>query len=178
VTYLRRYAVATCCLIVGDEDTDGEEDRVARSKPTEPAKYSYADRAERIAVAKSVVAAASPAKPSREPYGPPKASEGVGKKWPDTGTDIVTAEKVVDRGTGVNAVLCSHPSHGRQWVSVPDSMITKVRLDKPIELSWEWNKEGFFVAKSVNEVPAKAKRDDPKAKPVYDMPITDDDLKF
>lgn len=178
VTYLRRYAVATCCLIVGDEDTDGEEDRVARSKPTEPAKYSYADRAERIAVAKSVVTAASPAKPSREPYGPPKASEGIVKKWPDTGTDIVTAEKVVDRGTGVNAVLCTHPSHGRQWVSVPDSMVTKVRLDKPIELSWEWNKEGFFMATNVGEVPAKAKRDDPKAKPVYDMPITDDDLKF
>jgi hypothetical protein len=174
VTYLRRYAIATCCLIVGDEDTDGEEDRLARTKPSEPTKYSYSDRAERIATAKAVVAAASPSKPSS----PPKASEGIAKKWPDTGTDIVTAEKVVDRGTGTNAVLCSHPSNGRQWVSVPDSMITKVRLDKPIELSWEWNKEGFFVATSVGEVPAKPKRDEAKAKPVYDMPITDDDLKF
>jgi phage recombination protein Bet len=98
---------------------------------------------------------ASSAKP-RKGKAPAKASEGHLRKWPETGTDVVVAEKVVDRGNSISAVLCSHATDGRQWVSVGPDLIASVKLDVPLEMDWQWDKAGFFRATRIKPAPAPA----------------------
>lgn len=109
-------------------------------------------------------AAVEPAKPRKgKPAAPAKASEGHLPKWPQTGTDVVTAEKVVDRGNNISAVLCMHPTDGRQWVSVGPDLIAAVKLDSPMEMDWQWDKAGFFKAtriKALTPVAASAPSSD------------------
>lgn len=101
---------------------------------------------------------ASSAKPrkSKAPAPPAKANEGHLRKWSETGTDVVVAEKVVDRGNSISAVLCSHATDGRQWVSVGPDLIAAVKLGMPMEMDWQWDKAGFFRATRIKPAPAPA----------------------
>jgi len=177
VSYLRRYALASCCLIVGEDEDDGEADRLERTtRPQETTKYSYPSKTSAPAAAPAPKSA--PAKPAAS--SPPKQTEGHGRKWADQGTDVVAVEKVVDRGNFVSAVLCSHPTQGRQWVSVPDSMLPNVKVGQTMELEWDWDKAGFYVARRVSAPPKPSDllKPTPKPEPKFKAPISEDEVPF
>lgn len=175
-TYMRRYSALSMCGIAGDDD-DAEEDRrdredrrpmaaPVRREPFKPERARGAD-----APAPSV---APPPPPTASPKGPPKAGEGFVKRWTNQGCDAVIAEKVVDRGPGTSAVLFSHATDGRQWVSVPHSMLGAVKLDQACELEWDWNPAGYYEARSITKIERKSMKEPAPAS----KPASDDDVPF
>lgn len=78
------------------------------------------------------------------------------KNWPDEGVAVVMVEKCVVRDAGVTAVLCSHPTAGRQWVSFDYDQLTPVRVGKTMELKWRWLPEGHYSCVIATEAPRLA----------------------
>lgn len=179
VTYLRRYALACATLIVGDEDDDAEADRTSPSREQSP-RYSYAGTrpAKDAPASKPSAAPAAPAAPSKS-VAPAKPHEGIRPKWKPTGTDVVLVDKCVDRGNATTAVLCSHPVDGKQWVCIPDSMLTNVKVGATMELDWEMRDGGkdgpYYVATRVSPPP---KLSDARIATAKIAPVADDDVPF
>jgi len=175
VTYLRRYALACATLIVGDEDDDAEADRTSPSRESAP-RYSYAG----TRPAKDAPAAkpsASPTAPSKA-VTPAKPHEGIRPKWKPTGTDVVLVEKCVDRDANQTAVLCSHPVDGKQWVCVPNTMLTNVKVGATMELDWEMRegKDGpYYVATRISPPPRLSEA---RAAATTRKPIAEEDVPF
>jgi hypothetical protein len=138
VTYLRRYALACATLIVGDEEDDGEADRTAPSRDAAP-RYSSRPAEPRPAKTKPEPVAPAPAR-AVEPI--PAQTGAPARRWKDKGGDVVLVKKCVARGDTQTAVLCSHPVDGTAWVCVPNQMLSAVKLDKTMELDWEWRTDG------------------------------------
>ena len=179
VTYLRRYALACATLIVGDEDDDAEADRTAPSRGSET-RYSYANT--RPAKSAPAAEAPAPAKPTTAPAkttpAPAKPHEGAAKRWKNEGTDVVRVEKLVTRGDTQTAVLCVHAVDGKQWVCVPNQMLSAVKLNETLELDWEWREGGkdggYFLATRTAPPP---KMSDLRAA-VTKTALTDDEVPF
>lgn len=174
-TYMRRYSALSLCGIAGDDD-DAEEDRRDREerKPMAAPVRRDSFKPERARGAEPP--APLPPPPSASPKAPPKAGEGYVKRWKNQGCDAVIAEKVVDRGPGTSAVLFSHATDGRQWVSVPHSMLHAVKLDQACELEWDWNAAGYFEARSISKIERKSMKEPaPVAAP---KAVSDDDMPF
>lgn len=156
VTYLRRYAIASIALLTGDDDTDADEDRIARA-PQPAAKPAQAPA--KPAAAPQPVAAPKPAATASAlfattPVGDAPVKRGVAlKPWGDAGADIVRVERIVDRDNGVSAVLCSHATEGQVWVSVPVHMIGAAKVGKTVDLAWAWNAAGFYEATRLSPAP-------------------------
>jgi hypothetical protein len=175
VSYLRRYSLASMTMIVGEECEDGEFDRVARGNDNRPAPRPEVRSAPAPKPAPAPASAPPPTAAPPLKKAPARPHEGVAKKWPNQGCDAVMPEKVVDRGPGVSAVLFSHATEGRQWVSVPHSMLHAVKLDQLCELEWDWNNAGYFEARSVSKIERKSmKPETPTATPAN----LDDDVPF
>lgn len=141
VTYLRRYALASMCLLTGDDDTDAEEDRQAKqpAKPTRPATRDVFDP--------------TPSTPSADTYSKPAASKAKSSngKWPQVGADVVKPLRVVERENDQYAVLFMHVDAGQAWVCVPKSLIAGVHEGDNVDMHWETNRAGVLVAKSITE---------------------------
>lgn len=141
VTYLRRYQMAAMAMLTGEDDTDAEEDRQSKEPPPKqrPAAPAPASKRDDVFSPQPVGTAA-------------KTKAASSRKWPDSGTDVVVVEKIVDRGD-VLALLCGHATHSTAWISSPKAMAEWVRVDGKIELSWSWNEAGFYEAKDIKEAP-------------------------
>jgi hypothetical protein len=139
VTYLRRYALASMCLLTGDDDTDAEEDRVAKQP-------------QQRAVVRDVFDS-TPVATSKATYDKPKSAKATTEKskWPTSGTDVVKPVKVVNRDGGMWAVLCSHATAGNAWVCVNQALIRGVSEGDNIELTWHTNDAGVIVASEIAE---------------------------
>jgi hypothetical protein len=167
VTYLRRYSIAGMTMIVGEEEDDGEADRVERTtRPSEPTKYSYPAQS-KPQPPKPVIEAAVPASPKKPEAPDMKSSLKDFKKWADKGTDVLLVEKVVERGNNQSAVLCSHATEGRQWVCVPNEMLQAIKVGKALEFDWEWNKSGFYLATRVAPASKPTKSETESSVPLF-----------
>lgn len=135
VTYLRRYAIASMCLLTGDDDTDADEDREARQpqRPEPRQAPAAATAPQRSAAADREALFGSAPKPVQR------------TAWPADGTEVVTMRKVVDRDGGVRAVLCDHPSAGQSWVQFPAELASAAAENKRCELTWEFDDRGGFM---------------------------------
>jgi hypothetical protein len=136
VTYLRRYAIASMCLLTGDDDTDADEDREARQpqRPEPRPAPAPTPAPQRSAAAERDALFGAAPKPSQQTAA-----------WPADGTEVVTMRKVVDREGGVRAVLCDHPSAGQSWVQFPAELAQGAVLNKRCELTWEFDERGGFM---------------------------------
>lgn len=142
VTYLRRYAIASMCLLTGDDDTDADEDREAR-QPARPEPRP-------VVAAAPVARQAAPSKAAAErdalfgdrPVAPSRAAPS---GWSPDGTEIVTMRKVVERDNGVRAVLCDHPTMGQSWVQFPAELAAAAVENRRCELAWEFNDNGNYM---------------------------------
>jgi len=142
VTYLRRYALASMCLLTGDDDTDAEEDRVSK-QPT-PARRDTRDVFD-------PTPATAPAQQTYSKPAPASKAKAVQGKWPTQGTDIVKPVRVVERENDQFAVLCSHATAGQAWVCVDRNHIAQVHEGDNMELQWDTNRAGVLVALKVAE---------------------------
>lgn len=143
VTYLRRYTIGSIAMLTGEDDTDAEEDRIAKSADTK-ATNNYPAKPRVVDVLSPVALTKVPAV---------RASEALKLRWPESGRDVVVPTKVVKRNDTTDAVLCTHITHGQQWVAFPTVMTNAVKIDKKIELTWVWNKGGFIEAAEVCPAP-------------------------
>lgn len=75
--------------------------------------------------------------------------------WPKKGTAVLTATKVVNRDQNRSAVLFSNDDNVKQWVSVDNTMLGGVKLNKPSDVDFEWDKGGYFVATRVRLLTAE-----------------------
>jgi phage recombination protein Bet len=93
-----------------------------------------------------------PAKPAPTALSAP-AKRPPAVKWSDTGSDVVEVERIVPRGNGVSALLCSHATAGKAWVSASDQMVGSIGEMDRINLSWRSN--GAYV-EAVTIAPAQS----------------------
>jgi hypothetical protein len=146
VTYLRRYAIGSIALLTGEEDTDAEQDRVARQQVQDKPKPAPKPEPRVAAEAKPPtprdVFDATPV----DKKAAPAAGAAKRKEWPRSGIDAVRPTKVIDRDEHRSAMLCEHgdAAFGSQWIAIPVSMVASVKMDKAIELTWTWNEVGMF----------------------------------
>jgi phage recombination protein Bet len=73
-------------------------------------------------------------------------------RWPERGTDVVEVEKVVPRGPGVVACLCSHPTAGKAWVAMTDAQSATVSEGCRVEIDYHSN-GAFMEADAVRTAP-------------------------
>lgn len=149
VTYLRRYAIASMCLLTGDDDTDADEDREVR-QPQRPeprgAPAVTAAPAPRPAQDRAALFGDKPAAPAAKPA----KARGA---WPADGMELVTIRKVVDRDGGVKAALCDHPEFGEAWVQFMPEVAGGAVENRRVELVWEFDDRGFVRAVEVRAAP-------------------------
>jgi hypothetical protein len=141
VTYLRRYALASMCLLTGDDDTDAEEDRQSKEPPrATPVRRETRD-----------VFDPTPVNAPAGTYEKPKPASQPKHKWPKEGLDIVRPVKVVERENNQFAVLCAHATAGQAWVCIDASRMKPVSEGDNVEIGWSTNAAGVIVANSVRE---------------------------
>lgn len=149
VTYLRRYAIASMCLLTGDDDTDADEDREARQPPRQEPRGAPAmppAPAPKPAQDREALFGAKPVAPA------PKPAKGKGA-WAADGMELVTIRKVVEREGGVRAVLCDHPEYGEAWVQFMPDVAGAAVENRRVELTWEFDDRGFVRAVEVRAAP-------------------------
>lgn len=148
VTYLRRYAIASMCLLTGDDDTDADEDREARQPPRTDSRPSptQSPAAAKIAHDRAALFGDKPAAPAAKPA----KARGA---WPADGMELVTIRKVVDRDGGVKAALCDHPEFGESWVQFMPEVAGGAVENRRVELVWEFDDRGFVRAVEVRAAP-------------------------
>jgi hypothetical protein len=137
ITYLRRYTISTMTGIVGDEDDDGEMDRVNHKEAEEQrkamARRSPPQQAERRAPAPS------PAPAEEAPAAPVKA---LNDRFPEEGDFPVIIRKVVRRKGKPIAVLVESEDYGTCFVSTTvegyGDFLTE-RIDEELTLGMQRN---------------------------------------
>lgn len=160
-TYLRRYALAACCLIVGDADDDADGDRQMREEPRrEPRRESSRDLLDPTPKAKPAAKAA--------------ASAPTIGSWEEEGREVVTIRRRVDRDKGIVAVHAARADGRSEWVQMTTTQARSVEEGGRVELAWRWSPMGFYTTTSVGAPPTLKQYRDADGNPEIPLLIGDD----